>query len=347
MVRDRRAHRARRASGRDRTRRARLCCPLVAEVIDRCVSWAGWLPRWASSGSSFGNGLASVVWVVKLNVQARVRDLVAVPDGGPGHRDDAHGDRRVRRHDHDRTDRGRAGRRGPAGRRRRGDPAAAAELAAAIDAFVSGPYAELPRALPSDCGSGPSPSATRSSRLSTSVPIDRHAAGPRRAARRPSMPGWSRSMRSVSYLSQLGAAGVVDARVLPQASPNGPRAPRRRSRNVSALVGDIDGVARRRPAVDSTTGATLHPVAQRRARSSRRSPVCCSRASTCCCSSRAVAGAAVARRRGAGLTPRPRRERPDGARRGSASAGTVPADLPQPAAPGGPTRSVIRSQAPM
>ena len=102
----------------------------------------GWLASAVGMvGVVFGNGLASVVWVLRLEIQSRLRDLIAVPDGGldiAASLSDsvATGITEMSRQLGDvitAADRLAAA---PAG-----DTDAAAGLAAAIGVFVGGPYA--------------------------------------------------------------------------------------------------------------------------------------------------------------------------------------------------------------
>ena len=81
MVRDRgRIVPDRRAEARVAASRGRMLDVRTGVSIVRLVGWLA--SALGLVGIIVGNGLASVVWVLKLNVQARIRDLVALPDGG-------------------------------------------------------------------------------------------------------------------------------------------------------------------------------------------------------------------------------------------------------------------------
>ena len=110
---------------------------------DELPCGCGSLAPWALVGVVAGNGLASVVWLLKLNLESRLRDLVAVPDGGlelamsltdsvaDGFTEMA-----------TQVDAVRAAADRLAAQPEPG-PAAASELAAAVAIFVQGPYAVL------------------------------------------------------------------------------------------------------------------------------------------------------------------------------------------------------------
>ena len=202
------------------------------------VRLVGWLASALGLvGIIVGNGLASVVWVIKLNVQARVRDLVALPDGGL---DIATTLTQTAASGVTTMTQQVAAVQGAADRlvATPGDPASAAELTTAIDAFVTGPYAGF-RAIYLRLRERAIAVGDAVARLSTSVPIANipPALVERLAAIDARMVEID---ESVSYLSQLGTAGVIDAGAASGISERAARAQETLT-NVSSLVGDIDG----------------------------------------------------------------------------------------------------------
>jgi hypothetical protein len=191
-------------------------------------------------GILFGNGLASVVWVLKLNVQSRIRDLVAVPDGGldiattlaetvadgltqmSAQAGDVQGaaDGLVAAPDGDAA------------------AAAAAGLAAAIDVFVTGPYASF-RALYQRLRERAIAVGDAVGRLGTSVPIAN--VPPALVERLQAIDARMIEIdASVTYLSQLGPEGLSEPGVAATVSERSAQAQERLA-SVSELVAGIEG----------------------------------------------------------------------------------------------------------
>ncbi len=188
-------------------------------------------------GVVFGNGLASVVWVIKLNIQARLRDLLAVPSGGldiatsltdlvaAGITEMSAQIGEVRQA----ADR--------LAQASTGDAAAAAELAAAIDTFVTGPYATF-RSLYERLRERAVALGASLAQVGKTVPlanVPTSAVGRLQAidARMVEIDG------SVTYLSQLGVAGLVEEGVAPRVSERAAQAEETLAA-VSQLMGEID-----------------------------------------------------------------------------------------------------------
>lgn len=199
----------------------------------------GWLASLLGVlGILFGNGLASVVWIVKLNIQARVRDLVAVPDGGLDiattlTRSVAGGLTQMA---------GQIGEVQAAANRLAaapaGDDAAAVELASAIDTFVAGPYSNF-RALYQRLRERALSVGDALSRLGRSTPM---IAVPQAAVER--LQAIDERMiqvdAAVSYLSQLGVAGLGEPGVATQVAQRAATAQETLA-SVSELVAGIEG----------------------------------------------------------------------------------------------------------
>ena len=198
----------------------------------------GWLASAVGVvGVMFGNGLASVVWVLRFNIQSRLRDLLAVPDGGldiattltetvasgitemSGQIIDvkAAADRLAA---------------APAG-----DASAVAGLASAIDTFVEGPYSMF-RTVYQRLRERAMVIGESLTRLGTSVPL---AKVPPAAVER--LQAIDARMveidASVTYLAGLGPTGLVEPGVASTISERAARAEETLA-SMSELVTEIE-----------------------------------------------------------------------------------------------------------
>jgi len=188
-------------------------------------------------GIIVGNGLASVVWVLKLNAQTRIRDLMALPDGGLDiamslTETVAEGITQMSAQVVDVQDAAERLATAPAG-----DPAAAAELTTAIDAFVTGPYATF-RGLYVRLRERAIAVGDAVARLGDSVPM---ATVPPAAVER--LQAIDARMieidASVTYLSQLGVDSLAQTGVAAGVSERAGHA-RETLATVSEGVADVD-----------------------------------------------------------------------------------------------------------
>ncbi len=169
----------------------------------------GWLASALGvAGIVAGNGLASVVWVLKLNLQARLQDVRAVPEGGldiATTLSDTIRDGLTEMSNQIVDVQGAASRlaHAPAA-----DEASVAELGSAIDAFASGPYATF-RTVYQRLRQRAIALGDALNRLGKSVPA---ATLPPAAVERLQTID-TRMLEvdaSVTYLSQLGPAGLAE-----------------------------------------------------------------------------------------------------------------------------------------
>ena len=209
---------------------------LLARTGVSIVRLLGWLASALGLvGIIVGNGLASVVWVLKFNVQARIRDIAALPDGGldiAAALTDTVGSGITTMSEQVAAVQVAADRLVATP----GDAAVTAELSAAIDTFVNGPYAGF-RALYLRLRDRAIAVGDAVGRLGSSIPL---ATIPPALVER--LTGIDARMveidGSVTYLAQLGSVGVVDSEVASGISERALRAQETLT-NVSGLIAEI------------------------------------------------------------------------------------------------------------